>query len=448
TLAATIAGTVLADEKRAPHSRQVDLTRSVIPEGVAFNEAAILDTDSPPSAVKPDIRIALPKEIKATEYSLEYARHTLVPAMGGSLAAGDYDGDGRPDLFVIRAGSPGRLLRNNGDGTFTDVTVKAGVTGFETPLSATFADYNHSGHPSLFVAGLGGVALYTNRGDGTFTDETRKRGLPQEPGMLFSHVAVSGIDRDGYPEILVTAYSDLSAPPRKPAFLFPNDFAGASSRLYRNANGAFKDVTVSAGLAGNPGRTRRALFAVFDGGSEPDILLLREDKPPALYVNRGDGTYEDRTWDAGEQLSRNAFVDAQVADFDHDGKLDLALWSTMGNRVLLNRGNRQFELAETAPLVAAPAAPFGFRGAIYGQTGDLLAAGSDGKWHYFANRSGYFREGPCSVLSGIPSASGVDFVLPLRDGSDSLHLFVLFSSGRIAVLRQGPYAPRKQRAME
>src|SRR5207244_6156612 len=134
------------------------------------------------------------------------------------------------------------------------------VPGTGAGLSAAFSDYDHSGHPSLFVAGLGGVVLYHNNGDGTFTDETDKGGLKLGPGELYTRAALADVDDDGFPDILLTGYTDLSRPPSASMFIFPNDFAGMASRLYRNnSDGTFSDITDSTDLVWNRGRARSAI---------------------------------------------------------------------------------------------------------------------------------------------------------------------------------------------
>ena len=111
------------------------------------------------------------------------------------------------------------------------MTDKAGVAGPGAAVSATFADYNNSGKPSLFVAGLDGVRLYRNLGDGIFQDETEKAGLHSIPGELETQAVLFDADDDGFLDLVVTAYTNLNDPPKKDSFLFPNDFAGAATRI-------------------------------------------------------------------------------------------------------------------------------------------------------------------------------------------------------------------------
>jgi hypothetical protein len=387
----------------------------------------------PLNAVSPVGWRSLPTQIAAADYSPDYARRVLVPAMGGSIAVGDFDGDGHPDFYAAVPGGANSLFRGSGGGTFRDATAKAKVSGPGGSLSATFCDYDRSGRPSLFVAGAAGVVLYRNHGDGTFSDVTDKAGLTAPAGVLYTRAVLADLDGDGFPDLLVTAYTDLNRPPAKAAFTFPDDFSGTDSRLYRNNGyGGFTDVTAAAGLAGNPGRARSAVIADFNHDGRPDLLILRDDKPPAFYRNRGGFRFEDATWDAGEALTRHAFFDATAVDLNGDGNLDLVLWSTMSFRVLLNRGNAVFERAESVPLLPPMPSPFGFHGAVADLDGngfdDVVSLDNEGRWHAFVNQAGSFREMP---FEGGPA--GLAFLVPLPKGGP---LLALHWDGRITTLQR------------
>ena len=345
---------------------------------------------------------ALRKPIPAGEYSLDYARRVLIPAMGGSAAINGAGSDGYPDIYVVVPGSKNHLFRNLKNGTFADVTDKSGVSGTGADLAAAFADYDHSGHASLFVAGLDGVRLYHPNADGTFSDITEKAGLQGKSGELATSVLLFDADGDGFFDLLVTIYTDLNTAPAKASFVFPNDFASAVSHLYRNqGDGTFREITAAAGLSENPGRTRKALAVDFRHSGRLDLLLLRDNKPPALYANQGQGKFEDQTWAAGRENWKYAYVDAQSADFGHDGKPDLALWSTIGDEVLVNQGDGTFEQESSLPVLFAANRVFGFHGAVVDFNGDgdddLLTVDNRGQWRCIANHHGKFAEVPLNV---------------------------------------------------
>ena len=383
--------------------------------------------------------------------ALASARKSWIAAMGGSVAAGDADHDGVIDLYVVVPGASNHLFRGLKDGTFEDVTAKAKVAGSGGDVSAVLADYDHSGHSSLFVAGLGGVRVYHNNGDGTFTDATAKAGLGGKAGELASSVLLFDADGDGWVDALVTVYADLSA--ASPQAAFPRDFSGASSRLYRNQHdGTFRDVTETSGLVDNPGRTRRAVAADFNQNGRMALLLLRDNKPPALYRNLGNCRFEEETWEAGAENWKFAYLDGQAADFDGDGKMDLALWSTIGNEVLINQGGGKFEPEVHLPLVYAPNRTFGFHGAVADVMGagamDLLTVDSSNRWHVMANHKRQFAQVPVIMDGGGKDAPAeltakLASLLPvrLRKGGPLL-LIGVEMDGRVVALEAT--ASRKQ----
>ena len=296
------------------------------------------------------------KEIRAADYSLDYARRNLVPLFGPSLALGDYDGDGHTDIYVVDPAGTNHLLHNNGDGTFTDVTDKAGVAGPGAASPPPLPTTTTAGKPSLFVAGLDGVRLYRNLGDGTFKDETEKAGLHAIPGELETQAVLFDADNDGFLDLVVTAYTNLSQPPKKDSFLFPNDFAGAATHFYRNnGDGTFTEITSSSGLASAKGRMRGAVFADFDNDGYTDLCLFRDDGHPLLYANLGEDKFVSRTSEAGAAFAKSVAYEAQAADFNHDGLFDLALWGPKGYQVLINKGGWKFVPLTALPAVPAPA---------------------------------------------------------------------------------------------
>ncbi|HZT68128.1 MAG TPA: FG-GAP-like repeat-containing protein [Terriglobia bacterium] len=336
-------------------------------------------------------------EIRSADYSLDFARRKLVPLFGASVAVGDYDGDGHPDLYVVDPGGRNQLFHNSGNGAFTDVTAKAGVEGPPDSVSAVFADYDNSGHMSLFIAGLGGVHLLKNNGNGTFTDVTQKAGLKAEPDELDTRALLFDADNDGLLDLIVTSYTNLNSPPHGASFRFPDDFSPARIHFYRNnGNGTFTDITAASGLGGVSGRFRDVLFADFNGDGYPDLVFFRDDGPPIFFENLGGDKFVDRTREAGPALTRLTALGGAVADFNHDGKFDLALWTTGGYEVLKNDGNARFTPVAGMPAVKPPAPLLAFRGIAADLNGDsyedLLVADESGQLHLLANRLGHFHQ--------------------------------------------------------
>jgi FG-GAP-like repeat len=411
-----------------------------------------------PTVSRPASAQTLQKPIASSEYSLEFARRVLLPAIGGSVAAYDLDGSGYPDVYVVVPGASNHFFRNLKNGTFEETTKKAGVAGTGSDLSATFADYDRSGHASLFVAGLGGVRVYHSNGDGSFTDVTEKTGIKSMPGQLATSAVLFDAEGNGTLDLLVTVYTDLNAPPTKPTFIFPNDFASARSHLYHNqGNGTFREINVADSLDENPGRTRKALAADFSRSGHLDLLLLRDNKPPALFANKGEARFEDKTWQAGGENWKYAYVDGQVSDFNHDGKLDIALWSTIGNEVLTNQGDGTFEQDRTFPIVFAANRPFGFHGATADLKADgyddLLVVDNNGEWHYIANHLGTFALAQLALQgSGTNKRDrrqsvfpDLSCLVPVRvQRSERITLIGVRTDGRLIALR--PRATQKKPA--
>ncbi len=374
--------------------------------------------------------------IKAVDYSQEFARQNLVPLFGPSIAVGDYDHDGHPDLYVVIPSSRNFLFHNNGDGTFSDVTEKAGVAGPGGSLFATFADYDNSGKISLFVAGLDGVEVFHYSDDGTFQDTTEKTGLKTEPGEIDTRAVLFDADNDGFLDLVITAYTNLNQPPKKDSFIFPNDFAGSTVHFYRNnGDGSFTDKTSTSGLASAKGRMRGGLFADFNNRGYSDLFLFRDDGPALLYENQGEDKFVLHR-DAGAVLAKTVVLDAQVADFNHDGYFDLAVWSPDGYQVLLNQRDGKFA-AVTTPAIPAPSGFFAFRGIAADLNGDsfpdLLVADAHGKFHFLINQEGRFHEGSITIpvedstavssiaSTGLENPGQFDLLAMTRNGQ--LHAF-------------------------
>src|SRR5258705_5293065 len=344
------------------------------------------------------------RQFKVSNWN-EASRQQVAAAFGGSVTVFDMDGDGSLDLFWLAA-SAQHLFRGAG-GKFTDVTNQSGALAAKfngTPVGAVAGDYDNDGKPDLFVIRDGSLSLYHNEGSGKFADVTGAAGIPAYP-FLPSSVAFVDLDHDGDLDILVTGAADLSEGP-KGAAVFPVDFAGAPNLLLRNdGNGKFTDITAAAKL-NSVGHAVAVIPTDFNNRRDMDLLVVNYDKAPALYSNQRDGTFRDVSKDVGldieghwscaaaGDLNKDGFADfflgradgpglfvisdgkerfktaagpvgsegaraVQFIDYDNDGLLDSVMLTDKGLRVFRNVGDGWMDTSEAAvsrDLAAGPAA--------------------------------------------------------------------------------------------
>jgi hypothetical protein len=239
-------------------------------------------------------------------------RLKLIPTMIGGCAAGDYDGDGRPDLYVTnsipRWGKPnpdhcGRLFHNAGGGRFEDVTEKSGIRACGLGMGAFWADLDGDGLLDLYLTNVGPNRVWWNRGDGTF-EEGRDTGLEDE---LFS-VGAAFLDYDGDGRLDVAVANYLDSTPEweasQPQFELrvPEDYMGQPSHLFHNEGGRrFRDVTKAAGLSVPPAETKTLGIAVldYDGDGRPDLYFVNDRVTNRLFHNLGESRFEEVTAETG-----------------------------------------------------------------------------------------------------------------------------------------------------
>jgi hypothetical protein len=323
----------------------------------------------------PEARSAIRFEDATAKAGIDFT-HSFGAAKLGSLLEGtgsgcvwfDYNNDGLPDLYVL-SGRPlddsmhpyplkdkpqppphNHLYRNNGDGTFTDVTEKAGLDPDMYAVAVTAADYDNDGYEDLLVTGYGKVVLYHNNGDGTFTDVTAKAGIKVD-GWAISSTWLD-YDRDGCVDLFVGRYVKFD-----PKYLNyyaadnypgPLDYEGEANKLFHNnCDGTFTDVTGKSGIGAYIGRAMGVTAADFDGDGWPDIYVANDRTENFLFHNKHDGTFEEIAGDAGVAYGQNGEATSSMgpvfADITGSGLLDLWVSDAHYNRLMKNNGKGGFD---------------------------------------------------------------------------------------------------------
>ena len=267
--------------------------------------------------------------------------------MGTGVGWIDYDQDGLMDLFFVQSAATdiykpphplrSALYHNNGDGTFTDVTEKAGVGAAGLyGQGVAVGDFDNDGYPDLYVTGYGHAILYHNNGDGTFTDVTEKAGVADKGGWSTS-AGWFDYDKDGYLDLLVCNYIEWNPKnniwcgehrPGYRAYCHPDNYKGQRLKLYHNNHdGTFTDVSEKSGVGIPEAKGMGVVLADFNNDGWPDIAVANDTWPNFLFINKKDGTFKDVSFTSGIAASEDGKYEAgmgiDAADVDGDGYLDL-----------------------------------------------------------------------------------------------------------------------------
>ena len=285
--------------------------------------------------------------------SCETPQRHAPETMAGGVAIFDYDNDGNLDVFftngaditTLNKDSPkywNRLFRNNGDGTFTDVTEKAGLKGTGYDVGVAMGDYDNDGYQDIFVSGVYRNTLYHNNGDGTFTDVTEKAGLAQPPDKQFGPLWSVGaawvdVDNDGLLDLFVLSYLqwDVHKEPTcsydgKPDYCHPKYYGATPNQLFLNkGNGKFVDVSQEAGIRKHPGKAMGVGVADYDNDGRPDLFVTNDKLFNSLFHNKGNLKFEEVAFEAGVALPEHGnLVSGMGVDFrdiNNDGAPDIFL---------------------------------------------------------------------------------------------------------------------------
>jgi len=269
--------------------------------------------------------------------------------MCGGVAIFDFDNDGRMDIFLtngaqmpeMKKTNPSYdncLLKQRADGTFEDVTAKAGLLGksLDFNFGVAVGDYDNDGYQDLFICAAGRNTLYHNNGDGTFTDVTDVSGIGTKPSNTLSVAAAwFDYDNDGLLDLIVSNYTiwtpqtDLRCTMGSTEYYCdPRRYKSVPHRLYHNlGNGRFEDVTEKSGLGKHPGKGMGISIADFNDDGWPDIFIANDTEPNSLFINTHNGTFEERGLEMGVGYDDNARTGSSMGsdakDFDNDGKVDI-----------------------------------------------------------------------------------------------------------------------------
>jgi hypothetical protein len=311
----------------------------------------------------------------------------IVESMSGGVLLVDYDRDGWPDIYFTNAptvgmaikkqSSLGALYHNNRDGTFTDVTAKAGLTTPCFAMGGAVGDYDNDGWPDLYITCLGGNILYHNNGDGTFTDVTKQAGVAD--GRWSAGASFGDYDGDGLLDLMVTNYvdfhlDDLPGFGKAPNCKYrgidvqcgPRGLRGAGDALFHNnGNGTFTDVSKSAGVSDPNGYYGMGVVWVdFNNTGRPDIYVANDSTPKFLYKNLGGGKFSEIGLESGtavsEDGSEQASMGIAIGDYNHKGlpSIYVTNFSDEYDALFRNDGNWSFTDVSYPSGVALPSLPW------------------------------------------------------------------------------------------
>jgi enediyne biosynthesis protein E4 len=303
--------------------------------------------------------------IRFTHNNAAFGKKYLPETMGPGCAFIDYDGDGYPDILIVngedwpghaKAPSTLKLYHNNHDGTFTDVTRKAGLAVSLFGMGVAVGDYDNDGHDDIFLTALGQSHLFHNNGNGTFTDVTKTAGM-WGPNEFSTSAAWVDYDRDGKLDLVVANYVQWSLQTdiyctldgAHKSYCTPESYKGTSVRVWHNlGSGKFEDATQKSGLLDPTSKSLGLAILDYNGDGWPDIMVANDTQPNKLYLNKQNGTFEEKAVAAGIAFSEDGVARAgmgvDAADYDRSGHPSLMITNFANQMLSLyhNEGNGLF----------------------------------------------------------------------------------------------------------
>jgi hypothetical protein len=334
--------------------------------------------------------------IRFTHYKGSRGISTILEEAGPGVCVADFDGDGFQDIYFVngrdlyKEGVEVRnaLYRNNGDGTFSDVTEKAGVPGNAYGLGCIWGDYDNDGHPDLYVTQYGKNILYRNNGDGTFTDVTQKAHVDGTDFGTMFHTGATffDYDRDGYLDLYVGGYVEFGPGSQRTCIIgsnvrascLPAAYKGTPAVLYHNnRDGTFTNVTKAAKIFQPNGKNLSVAAADYDNDGWPDLFVANDGIDVYLYHNEHNGTFKEVALTTGIALTANgnamAAMCMSLGDYDNDGLLDLYISDFQGasDHIWHNDGQGFLEeVSERAGLTTATQGVLSFGGGFFDYDND------------------------------------------------------------------------------
>jgi hypothetical protein len=319
----------------------------------------------------------------------------LIETMGGGVALLDYNNDGRLDIFFTNGAkiedpmpdgkSPdksdkkywNRLFQQNPDGTFTDVTEKAGLTGMPQnhyDMGIAVGDYDNDGFEDIYLTGFGGNTLYHNTGNGTFTDVTKAAGVAG--GDWSASAGFFDYDNDGKLDLFVTRYVDWTFKTNRycgekregyRAYCHPDNYNGVTNILYHNnGDGTFTDVSTKSGVANPNGKGLGVAFADYDNDGFTDVFVANDSVQCFLYHNNGNGSFTEVGLVAGVGFNEDgktfAGMGIDFSDFDNDGLPDVIVTDLSNERYMLFRNSGDSTFRDVTNLSGLGGATISFSG--------------------------------------------------------------------------------------
>jgi enediyne biosynthesis protein E4 len=320
------------------------------------------------------------------------AKNYIVESLGSGVALLDYDNDGWLDIYLVNGmtydalngkapAQHAALFHNNHDGTFTNVAEKAGVTNDRWGVGVAVGDYDNDGWPDLYVTNVGKNRLYHNNHNGTFTDVAEKAGVAL--GTWSTSPTFGDYDGDGKLDLFVPGYTryDFDDPPAVGSksvvsnfcqyrgvsvFCGPRGLKGEQDHLFHNnGDGTFTDVSVKAGVADTPGYYGLvSLFVDLNGDGKPELLVANDSTPNYLYRNKGDGTFEDLSFESGYAVNgdgrETASMGIAVGDYRNNGQLDILNTTFSDDYKVIYRNNGDLDFTDVSYDVGLAAATIPF----------------------------------------------------------------------------------------